>query len=80
MRACACGIPRETYRTTGWNPSWAIIINAGALDAKLLSEPAQQALVQRVEAAWPGTVLACAMACFPVGVLRSVLGVAWYDL
>jgi hypothetical protein len=56
------------------------LIIAGALDAALLSEPAQQALVQRVEAAWPGTVFACAAACFPVGVLRSVLGVAWYDL
>ena len=40
---------------------------------------ATAAYVERVEGTWMATAAACAVACFPIGALRSVFRVPWYD-
>jgi hypothetical protein len=55
------------------------LIIAATLDPKLLETRALTGFVQRVEVVWMATVAGCAMACFPIGALRAVLNVPWYD-
>ncbi|MDJ0738758.1 MAG: hypothetical protein QNJ91_03515 [Gammaproteobacteria bacterium] len=55
------------------------LIMAGTLDSALLGSEALQRFVGRVEASWGSTVVACALACLPVGVVRAILRVPWYD-
>ena len=59
--------------------SLVFLIMAAMLDPKLLGTDSIAAYVERVEGAWMATVAACALACFPIGALRSVFKVPWYD-
>ncbi len=56
------------------------LIMAATLDANLLVVEDLQGFVDRVEGTWAITVTGCAMACFPIGVFRSLFKVPWYNL
>jgi len=55
------------------------LIMAATLDGNLLETAALTGYVERVEDAWMATVAACALACFPIGALRSLMNVPWYN-
>jgi hypothetical protein len=55
------------------------LIMAATLDPQLLGTETLTAYVERVEGAWMATVAGCALACFPIGALRSVFNVPWYN-
>jgi hypothetical protein len=59
--------------------SLVFLIMAATLDPKLLGTDSIAAYVERVEGTWMATAAACALACFPIGALRSVFRVPWYD-
>jgi hypothetical protein len=56
------------------------LIMAGTLDERLLGDQWLHAFVQRVADGWAATVLGCAAVCFPVGAVRAVLKVPWYNM
>jgi len=56
------------------------MIMAGTLDPNLLDMPHHFAQIERIESMWLSAASAAAAACFLVGVMRSLLGVRWYNL
>lgn len=56
------------------------VIMAGTLDPELIESAFLRDFVQRVGEHWAITVVGCAAVCFPVGALRSLMKVPWYNL
>jgi len=56
------------------------MVMVGTFAPEMIPSAPLQALVQRVEQAWPGIVVGCSLVCFPVGVARALLKRPWYDL
>lgn len=56
------------------------LIMAASMDSQLLDACVLESFVRGVQADWGGTVVACALACFPVGAVRAAMRVPWYNM